>query len=119
MQVAVADKAVEASFNVAIPAALIATKLHALVDRHDVAKKASDARDLMRLLPVVANSDGIAPLLAAPLLAQTVAEVAHEHLVRNAERVMRYVQVYEEAAAREFDVDDIRIQAGAFLRLIS
>lgn len=118
MPVVVHDPEVEARIPVAITVALIATKLHALADRHDDAKKASDAHDLTRLLGLVRSSGGPDRLAEAPGLAETIADVMDDVLVENAERAVRYMHVYGDHGLPQFDAEEVRLRASSFVRMI-
>ena len=91
---------VEIEVPVAVPAALVAMKSHAIQDRNDDRKRASDAWDLFRLLSSHSGDDTFrASFAAAPgglvtLVGQAVENVFHD----NVTRTRRWIQAYGEPA---------------------
>lgn len=103
---------------VATPAALVCTKLHALVTRRagQEPKRASDAYDVLRLLQTFDVDAGIGQAVreGPPRLAAVVTSMASTHLVTDAERTYRWMRVHGGDEARAFTADDVR-RAGALL----
>ena len=105
----------DVTFPVATSAALVATKLHALADRRDERKKASDGYDLLRLLGQNSARRLAEPLLRVPSLARAVAEVAQQLICDDAERVVRYMRVYGDPQWAATTADDLRLLAQDFV----
>lgn len=98
LRIGVTGSDLEVEVPVATASALVATKLHAIQDRNDDRKKASDAWDLFRLIDLNAGShdfagdigtapEGLAALMHAGVLRIFRAEVT---------RTRRWMQVYGE-----------------------
>lgn len=116
MRVLVASSDVDVLLPVAMPAALIATKLHAFCDRQQDEKRASDALDIYRLLETQ-DRDGdvaIATNGGPSGLAEVVREVIVERFVDGATRVVRYLKAYGDPAWPEVTADDLRRVVGGF-----
>lgn len=96
LRIGVTGSNVEVEVPVATAAALVATKLHAIQDRNDERKKASDAWDLFRLIDLNAGDRGFAADIAkAP---EGLAAIMHAgvHRIFGSEvtRTRRWMQVY-------------------------
>ena len=116
MRVVVAASDVDAVLPIAMPAALVATKLHAFCDRQQDEKRASDAYDIYRLLETCDGDGLVADAMNSgpPGLAEVVREVAGERLVGGAVRVVRYLKAYGDPAWPEITTDDLRRVVGSF-----
>jgi hypothetical protein len=83
--------------EVATPAALLATKAHALADRHESAKRASDTTDIIGLLDTSGDSI-IEALLGAPhSLGALVARSMRRSLIDDAARRARELVAFGDA----------------------
>lgn len=107
LRIGVTGSDVEVEVPVATAAALVATKLHAIQDRNDDRKKASDAWDLFRLIDLNSGSrDFAADIAKAP---EGLAAIMRVGVLRifgsEVTRTRRWMQVYGEpewaAAATE------------------
>lgn len=99
----------QATLPVATGAALIAMKLHAVEDRSEDAKRASDVYDMYRLL-MADGSGEIAPAIAtAPGgLSELVAVSATRFLVAEAARSARWLRAYADVDA-QVSADELRL----------
>lgn len=116
LRVVVAASDVDAILPIAMPAALVATKLHAFCDRQQNEKRASDALDIYRLLETQ-DRDGetAAATNAGPRgLADVVREVMVERFIDGAARVVRYLKAYGDPAWTEITSDDLHRVVGSF-----
>jgi hypothetical protein len=116
MRVVVAASDVDVVLPISVPAALVATKLHAFCDRQQDEKRASDAYDIYRMLETH-DRDGLvadATNGGLPGLAEVVQEVMLERLVEGAARVVRYLKAYGDPAWPEITTDDLRRVVGSF-----
>jgi hypothetical protein len=113
----VAGSDVDVMLPIATPAALVATKLHAFLDRRDDRKRASDAYDIFRLLEAHDAEGAIADATrAGPAgLAQIIDELLTEKFVDDAERVVRYLRSYGEQTWTQVNAEDIRRIGDAFV----
>jgi hypothetical protein len=116
LRVVVAASDVDAILPVAIPAALVATKLHAYCDRQQDEKRAADAYDIYRLLETGDREGAVADAVNnAPLgLPEVVRELMVERFVDGAARVVRYLKAYGDPGWPRIDTDDIRRVVGSF-----
>jgi hypothetical protein len=116
MRVLVASSDVDVLLPVAMPAALVATKLHAFCDRQQDEKRASDALDIYRLLETQDRDGEVADAMnkGPSRLSQVVQEVIVERFVDGATRVVRYVKAYGDPAWPKITADDLRRVVGAF-----
>jgi hypothetical protein len=116
MRVLVASSDVDVSLPVAMPAALIATKLHAFCDRQQDQKRASDALDIYRVLETQDRDGEVADAMnkGPSGLAELVHEVIVERFVDGATRVVRYLKAYGDPAWPEITADDARRVVGSF-----
>jgi Nucleotidyl transferase AbiEii toxin, Type IV TA system len=116
LRIVVAASDVDATLPVAVPAALVATKLHAFCDRQQDEKRASDAYDIYRLLETRDREGAIAEATNdGPLgLAEVVREVMADRFVDGAVRVVRYLKTYGDPGWPTIDADDIRRVVGSF-----
>jgi hypothetical protein len=103
---------------VAIPSAIVAMKLHSIQDRHDLAKRASDAWDLYRLLdsnltdPDFANSLREAPAGLVPLIEAGIDRLFRQGVTQTRRWIVTYGDPSWPAIATEEALDQI---ADAFL----
>jgi hypothetical protein len=116
LRVLVASSDVDILLPVAIPAALVATKLHAFCDRQQDEKRASDALDIYRLLETKDRDGEVADATnSGPIgLAEVLHEVIVERFVDGATRVVRYLKAYGDPAWPEITADDLRRVVGSF-----
>jgi hypothetical protein len=116
LRVVVAASDVDVALPVAVPAALVATKLHAFCDRQQEAKRASDAYDIYRLLEMRDREGEMADATSngLPGLAEVVREVMVERFVEDAVRAVRYLKAYGDPAWPAIDADDIRRVTGSY-----
>ncbi len=116
LRVVVAASDVDAILPVAMPAALVATKLHAYCDRQQDEKRASDAYDIYRLVEIRDRDGALAEATndAPPGLAEVVREVIVERFVDGAARVVRYLKAYGDPGWPPIDTDDLRRVIGSF-----
>jgi hypothetical protein len=112
----VASSDIDVLLPVAIPAALVATKLHAFCDRQQDEKRASDALDIYRLLETQDRDGEVADATnRGPIgLAEVLHEVIVERFVDGATRVVRYLKAYGDPAWPEITADDLRRVVGPF-----
>jgi hypothetical protein len=101
---------------VAMPAALVATKLHAYCDRQQDEKRASDAYGIYRLVETRDRDGALAKATndGPPGLAEVVREVILERFVDGAARVVRYLKAYGDPGWPPIDSDDLRRVIGSF-----
>ncbi len=103
---------------VATPAAIVAMKLHSIQDRHDLAKRASDAWDLYRLLdanladPEFAGSFRNAPTGLVPLIEAGIDRLFRQGVTQTRRWIMTYGDPFWAALATEDALDQT---ADAFL----
>ncbi len=89
-----AGTSVDETIEIATPAALLATKAHALEDRHDPRKRASDTTDIIGLLD--ADQDEIvdalrrAPHFLADMVARSLRRTMIDDAVRRARDLLAY-----------------------------
>ncbi len=116
LHVVVAASDVDAVLPIAMPAALVATKLHAFCDRQQDEKRASDAYDIYRLLETGDRAGEVAAATnnGPSGLAEVVREVMVERFVDGAARVIRYLKAYGDPGWPEIDSDDLRRVVGSF-----
>jgi hypothetical protein len=116
LRLAVAASDVDAILPVAMPAALVATKLHAYCDRQQDEKRASDAYDIYRLLETRDREGAVADAVnnGPGGLAAVVREVMVERFVDDAARVVRYLKTYGDPGWPPIDADDVRRVVGSF-----
>jgi hypothetical protein len=98
LRIGVVGSELEVQVPVATASALVATKLHAIQDRNDDRKKASDAWDLYRLIDLAAGSEGFADeIAAAPEGLAAIMRASVERIFRtDVTRTRRWMQVYGE-----------------------
>jgi len=103
---------------VTTPAAIVAMKLHSIQDRHDVAKRASDAWDLFRLLdsnladPSFATTFRGAPPGLVPLIDAGIDRLFRQDLTQTRRWIVTYGDASWAVLATEESLDQI---ADAFL----
>jgi hypothetical protein len=116
LRVVVAASVVDAVLPVAVPAALVATKLHAFCERQQDEKRASDAYDIYRLLETQDRDGAVAEATSnGPRgLAEVMRAVMVERFVDGAVRVVRYLKAYGDPVWSHIDADDIRGVVGSF-----
>ena len=113
---------VEIEVPVAVPAALVAMKLHAIQDRNDDRKRASDAWDLFRLLRSHSGDDTFRASFAAapgglvPLVAQAVENVFRSNVTRTRRSIQAYGEPAWPSQATEEALVDLAADFQAVLR---
>ena len=115
MRVRVAGTDVETELPIAMPAALVATKLHAYCDRQLDDKRASDVYDIYRILETRDAGGEVADAIndGPSGLAEVVGELMRERLVDDAVRANRYLQAYGDPAWGDISSEDLRSVAGS------
>lgn len=112
MSLAAGSSAVEVP--VAAPAALVATKLHAAIDRRDPRKVGGDVLDLHHLLAAFDTQGDLAARLSErPRLAEVVTAFIERVLVADAERSIRAVRSWTDTSS--LSADDLRDVGDAFV----
>lgn len=111
------DAQIEATVPVATTGALLATKLHAYLDRRRVAgpdKRPGDLWDIYNLLHL--GGDAAADLAAAdPSLARVVATILRDHLVVGAARARSVLILSNDERYQAITAEEISYTAAAFL----
>lgn len=110
LRVIVAASDVDVMLPVAMPAALVATKLHAFCDRQQDEKRASDAYDVYRLLETRDRDGAVADATnnGPRGLPKVVRELMVERFIDGATRVVRYLKAYGDPAWPEITGDDVQ-----------
>ena len=116
LRVVVAASDVDVVLPVAMPAALVATKLHAFCDRQQDEKRASDAYDIYRLLETRDRDGTVAKTTRnGPRgLAEVVLDLMVERFVDGAARAVRYLKAYGDPAWPQITTDDLHRVVGSF-----
>ncbi|HET9691863.1 MAG TPA: nucleotidyl transferase AbiEii/AbiGii toxin family protein [Acidimicrobiales bacterium] len=114
VRVGVVGTDVEVDLPVATPLALMAMKLHAIEDRSEDRKRASDAWDLFRLIDLSAGTPNFrrATEAAPPTLLDLVAEVAERVLISSVTRTRRWMSVYGDPAWASVATEEALADAG-------
>jgi len=113
LRIGVVGRVIEIEVPVATSPALVAMKLHAVQDRNDDRKRASDAWDLFRLIDLTSGEreffDQIAD--APPGLVELVGDVVERIFRHDVTRTRRWIQVYGEAEWAALATEDALIEA--------
>lgn len=113
LRIAVVGSDVEVEVPVATSPALVAMKLHAIQDRNDDRKRASDAWDLFRLIDLTSgDSDFSNGLANTPVgLVDLMRDVVERIFRQDVTRTRRWIQVYGDAAWASLATEDALIEA--------
>ena len=116
MRVVVTGTDVDVELPIAIPAALVATKLHAYCDRQADEKRASDVYDIYRILETRDAAGDVAQAMndGPSALAEVVGQIMRERLFDDAVRANRFLRAYGDPVWRGITSDDLRRVVGAF-----
>jgi hypothetical protein len=115
--VQVAGSAGAVVLPVALPAALVTTKLHAFCDRQAEAKRASDLYDIYRLLEAYDREGALARAVddGPSGLAAVVREVTVSRILGAGTRAIRYLRTYGDPAWPDITQDDLQRVVGVFV----
>lgn len=115
IRIGVTGTDIEVEVPVATPAALVAMKLHAIEDRNDDTKRASDAWDLFRLITTHGNAHAfVAAYRSAPDGLVDLARASIERVFgTDVTRTRRWIQVYGQPDWAAHAHDDALIDIAA------
>jgi len=113
-----ADERIEATVPVATTGALLATKLHAYLDRRRVAgpdKRPGDLWDIYNLLLYVSDEAAADLAAGSPSLARVVTTTVHEQLVVGAARARSVLRLSNDERYQAITAEEVAYAAVTFL----
>lgn len=112
LRIGVVGSDVEVEVPVATSPALVAMKLHAIQDRHDDRKRASDAWDFFRLIDFTAGEEFLDQFAAVPPGLLNIVGSAVDRIFRqNVTRTRRWIQVYGDPEWATLASEDALVEA--------